>query len=152
MNSMDIRRLFHNGEYVVIYPDVAADADIPELVGLKYLWDFRAMKTTGQSGIVPCSLHSSDDLDRLRSLLVIVPTPPSKEYAKFQDQWVGDGRGGGGGITEQQSDVTARRTPSRIALLYRSDRGGPLSATAKEVQKVPWLPEAAAVVIPHPAM
>ena len=38
MRSMEIRRLFQNGEYVVIYPDVTADADVPELVGLKYLW------------------------------------------------------------------------------------------------------------------
>ncbi|KAL1132356.1 hypothetical protein AAG570_010312 [Ranatra chinensis] len=74
MSSMQAHGLFDKGEYMVIHINLITD---PVDDAENYLWD-RAMMENRQS----CS-EERDFLNRGRSLMVVTPSPPTKNYYKF---------------------------------------------------------------------
>lgn len=74
MNSMQGQRLLDNGEYMVIHVDMMTYS---QREAQKYLW-----KPDHFNNLKNC-LEPKDFLKRARSLMVIVSTPPTKNYEEF---------------------------------------------------------------------
>ncbi|XP_046680074.1 receptor-type guanylate cyclase Gyc76C-like isoform X1 [Homalodisca vitripennis] len=76
MQTMQALGLFNNGEYIVIYADLLTYSPRE---AYKYIWRYESVSKTTLS----CE---KSDFQRSRSLLVVVPSPPSESYEGFSEK------------------------------------------------------------------
>lgn len=95
MTTMQTAQLFENGEYMVIYVDMTYS----EKETYKYLWSrpvlFHCLTNSINTNLIlefevldkfhTCYNHQADFENRGKSLFVVVPTAPKKEYEDFGD-------------------------------------------------------------------